>query len=105
MTIALNCINEMSFERLRSNFNGESHVSVLVRSGMNLSYLLHFNQLLVKVQEGLRPGDEAVEILKQTETQYSQQKVKISLIRNLNRSTSESIYKVSFGNVNLLNGC
>ena len=72
---------------------------------MTLSYLLHFNQLLVKVQEGLRSGDESVEILKQTETRYSQKKIKISKNKNLSSSTSEAISEVSFGNVNLLNGC
>ena len=36
---------------------------------IDLCYLLHFNQLLVKVQERLRAGDESVEIIKQTETQ------------------------------------
>ena len=36
-----------------------------------LSYLLHFYQLLVKIQEGFRSGDESVQILKQAETRYS----------------------------------
>ena len=107
MTRALNCTNALSFKRLRSNFNGESHIFVLVRSWMTLSYLLHFIQLLVKVQEGLRSGDESVEILKQTETQYSHKKIKLSKEQKVNflALTFESNSKVSFRNVNLLNGC
>merc|ERR1740129_1479585 len=32
----------------------------------NFLLLLHFHQMLVKVQKGLRSGDESVEIIKQT---------------------------------------
>ena len=67
-TIAMNYVSSDKRLKLESYLQKTEGICFSIKL-IDLCYLLHFNQLLVKVQERLRAGDESVEIIKQTETQ------------------------------------